>query len=261
MKCRVNSSFYSYLTYKYRYYYTFVIERKTYRADIDRRRPKIFMLSFLATTAFFLLVLNIRWTNPIDSILDSAIDDVSVDLDMLPTLEPPEKNIVAAIHHEQKATDRINKVDEVLEQKKLEEVKNNIKFTPSEAGDAEEMKEEEKEAIVPAVVSMNGEQLPLRVIEELPEFPGGMEEFVRWLSTALKYPSVARSKRIQGTVMVSFVVEKDGSIKRFKIEKFADSMLNAEAMRVMRMMPKWKPATDHGRPVRSVVAIPIVFAL
>lgn len=219
------------------------------------------MLSFLATTAFFLLVLNIRWSNPIDAILDSAIDDVSVDLDMLPALEPPEKNIVAAIHHEQKATDRINKVDEVLEQKKLEEVKNNIKFTPSEAGDAEEMKEEEKEAIVPAVVSMNGEQLPLRVIEELPEFPGGMEEFVKWLGTALKYPSVARSKRIQGTVMVSFVVEKDGSIKHFKIEKFADSMLNAEAMRVLRMMPKWKPAHDHGRPVRSVVAVPVVFAL
>lgn len=240
---------------------SFVIERKTYKADIDRKRPKIFVLTFLTLTVLFVLVLNIRWKSPVDALLESLDDDISVDLDMLPPIEAPDKNIVAALHKEKKYTDQINKVDEVVEEQQQERVKEIIKFTPSEAGDAEEMKEEEKEAIIPAVVSMNGEQLPLRVIEELPEFPGGMEEFVKWLTTALRYPAEARNRKIQGIVTMSFVVEKDGSITNIRVKRKANSDLNIEARRVIRLMPKWKPATDHGKPVRSVVDVPIVFAL
>lgn len=61
--------------------------------------------------------------------------------------------------------------------------------------------------------------------------------------------------------MVSFVIEKDGSPKHFKMVKSANEMLNQEALRVLRMMPKWKPGMNHGKPCRTVVAVPVVFAL
>lgn len=238
-----------------------MIERKTYKADIDRLRPRIFLLSLLATVATFIIVLNVRWVNPASALLEDILEDVSVDMDLLPALTPPDKNVVAALHEEPKTTDRINKVDEVVEEKAIEEIKESMVFTPSEAGDADKLKDSENEPIAPAITGMNGEELPLRVVEELPEFPGGMSKFMTWLSNALKYPAVSRNKKVQGTVMLSFVVEKDGSITHINFVKKADNNLNAEAMRVIRMMPKWKPAKDHGKVCRSVVAVPIVFAL
>lgn len=238
-----------------------MIERKTYKADIDRLRPRIFLLSLIATVGVFLVLLNIRWTNPATALLENILEDVSVDMDLLPALTPPDQNVVAALHEEPKTTDRINKVDEVVEEKALEDLKESMVFTPSEAGDADKLKDSENQPIAPAITGMNGEELPLRVVEELPEFPGGMSQFMTWLSHALKYPINSRKDKVQGTVMMSFVVEKDGTITHIRFVKKADNNLNAEAMRVIRMMPKWKPAKDHGKPCRSVVAVPIVFAL
>lgn len=238
-----------------------MIERKTYRADIDRMRPKIFLLSLLATVGLFFLVLNIRFFNPAEALLENILDDVSIDMDMLPAMEQPDKNIIAAIHEEPKSTDKINKVDELVEEKTVEQVKNDLIFTPSEAGDAEQMKDSENEPIAPAITDMNGNDLPLRVVEQLPEFPGGMSQMMTWLSHALRYPKNAQNNKITGTVMVSFVVEKDGSLKHFRMVKSANEILNQEALRVLRMMPKWTPGMNHGKPCRTVVAVPIVFAL
>lgn len=224
-------------------------------------RPRIFLLSLLATVGLFFVVLNIRWVNPAEVLLDNILDDVSIDMDMLPPMEQPDRNIVAAIHEEPKSTDKINKVDETVEEKSLEEVKESLVFTPSEAGDADELKDTENEPIAPAITDMEGKDVPLRVVEELPEFPGGMSQMMKWLSHALRYPANAQKNRVTGTVMVSFVIEKDGSPKHFKMVKSANEMLNQEALRVLRMMPKWKPGMNHGKPCRTVVAVPVVFAL
>lgn len=224
-------------------------------------RPRIFLLSLLATVGLFFVVLNIRWVNPAEVLLDNILDDVSIDMDMLPPMEQPDRNIVAAVHEEPKSTDKINKVDETVEEKSLEEVKESLVFTPSEAGDADELKDTENEPIAPAITDMEGKDVPLRVVEELPEFPGGMSQMMKWLSHALRYPANAQKNRVTGTVMVSFVIEKDGSPKHFKMVKSANEMLNQEALRVLRMMPKWKPGMNHGKPCRTVVAVPVVFAL
>lgn len=237
-----------------------MIERKTYKADIDRLRPRLFLMAISGVTITFLVLLNIRWHNPVSSLLDDAFDDVSVDMDLMPSLQPPE-NVVAALHEIPPTTDKINKVDKTENELKQDELKESLTFKTSEAGDAEQMKASEVEPIAPAITSMNGEELPLRVVEELPEFPGGMSEFVTWLNTALQYPRVAMLKKIQGTVLISFVVEKDGTITNYKYVKKASSSLDREAMRVIRIMPKWKPGKDHGKPCRTVVAVPIVFAL
>lgn len=224
-------------------------------------RPRIFLLSLLATVGLFFVVLNIRWVNPAEVLLDNILDEVSIDMDMLPPMEQPDRNIVAAVHEEPKSTDKINKVDETVEEKSLEKVKESLVFTPSEAGDADELKDTENEPIAPAITDMEGKDVPLRVVEELPEFPGGMSQMMKWLSHALRYPANAQKNRVTGTVMVSFVIEKDGSPKHFKMVKSANEMLNQEALRVLRMMPKWKPGMNHGKPCRTVVAVPVVFAL
>lgn len=142
-------------------------------------RPRIFLLSLLATVGLFFVVLNIRWVNPAEVLLDNILDDVSIDMDMLPPMEQPDRNIVAAVHEEPKSTDKINKVDETVEEKSLEKVKESLVFTPSEAGDADELKDTENEPIAPAITDMEGKDVPLRVVEELPEFPGGMSQMMK----------------------------------------------------------------------------------
>jgi protein TonB len=98
-------------------------------------------------------------------------------------------------------------------------------------------------------------------VEQLPEFPGGMVEFMKWLTKNLKYPPSAQNRKVQGRVVVSFIVNKDGTIADAKVVKPVDPTLDREAMRVVRMMPNWKPGLQMGKPCRTMFAIPIVFKL
>jgi protein TonB len=77
----------------------------------------------------------------------------------------------------------------------------------------------------------------------------------------LKYPVYAQQRKIQGKVMVSFIVNKDGSVADIKVLKSVNPYLDAEALRVMKMMPKWKPGQEKGKPCRTMIAIPVVFKL
>lgn len=101
----------------------------------------------------------------------------------------------------------------------------------------------------------------LRTVEKLPEYPGGIVEFMKWLSHSLHYPPQARARKIQGKVVVSFIVNQNGTISSPKIEKHADPMLDAEALRVIKLMPRWKPGIMNEKPCRTMIAIPINFVL
>lgn len=238
-----------------------MIERKTYKADLERQRPKIFLLALLISTALFFIALNWKSHDYVAEMLDNIDDDVSIDMDLLPALEP-EKNIIAAeVKKAPESSEKINKVDEVKEQNPTEELKEQLKFQTSEGDDLDKMQEKDLEPIAPPVTNMNGEDVPLRVVEELPEFPGGMSEFVQWLNRALHYPARAKQLKQQGLVAMTFVVEKDGSITNLKFTKETHTALDAEVLRVMRLMPKWKPGKDHGKPCRCMVGVPIVFAM
>ena len=101
----------------------------------------------------------------------------------------------------------------------------------------------------------------LKIVEQLPEYPGGMVEFMKWLTVMLKYPDAALKRKIEGKVMVSFIVNADGSISDIKLVQGAHKLLDDEALRVVRLMPKWKPGLEGGRPCRSMISIPIVFEI
>ena len=99
------------------------------------------------------------------------------------------------------------------------------------------------------------------VAEQMPEFPGGMKELLKFLQDNLKYPENAMKNNVQGRVIVQFVVEKDGTPTEFKVLRSADPDLDAEALRVLQTMPKWKPGMQRGEVVRVKYTVPVSFKL
>ena len=99
------------------------------------------------------------------------------------------------------------------------------------------------------------------VVEQMPTFPGGMGALMDFLSKNVKYPEEARKNGIQGTVVVTFVVEKDGSISEPKIARSIDFLIDLEAARVISKMPKWNPGKQMGEIVRVKYALPVTFRL
>lgn len=101
------------------------------------------------------------------------------------------------------------------------------------------------------------------VVEQNPEFPGGEDALIQWLGTHVQYPAEAKKKSLEGTVFVTFVVEKDGSISGVKVlnPKAETTVLEQEAMRVVQAMPKWKAGKSQGKKVRVQFNLPIVFRL
>ena len=99
------------------------------------------------------------------------------------------------------------------------------------------------------------------IVEQMPEFPGGEAELIHYISKNIHYPQEAKEKGIQGRVFIGFVIEKDGSVSNVRNLRGVDSELDAEAMRVVESMPKWKPGMHNGEFVRVSYQIPIHFKL
>ena len=100
-----------------------------------------------------------------------------------------------------------------------------------------------------------------QVVEDQPEFPGGMEALMKHLSKEIKYPKEAQDKGTQGRVIVQFVVRKDGSITDAKVMKPVDPLLDAEALRVVSEMPNWIPGKQRGEAVNVRFTLPVMFRL
>ena len=98
-------------------------------------------------------------------------------------------------------------------------------------------------------------------VEEMPHFPGGAAALQAFLSSNTKYPVVAQENGVQGRVIVSFVVERDGSITDVRVVRSVDPSLDREASRVVRSMPRWSPGKQNGSAVRVKYTVPVVFRL
>lgn len=103
--------------------------------------------------------------------------------------------------------------------------------------------------------------LVFTVVEEMPEFPGGQQAILKYLSESIKYPVDAQEKGIQGRVSCSFVIQKDGSITGIEVIRGVDPSLDKEAIRVIRAMPKWKPGRQRGKVVAVKYTVPVTFRL
>lgn len=180
------------------------------------------------------------------------------------------------------------------EQKVVEKVKSSVKFTAPVIKKDDEVKPEDElksqDEIMNSKVAIgalnvvgndeNGEVLKAKeviatepvkpkeeenkvfdVVEQMPSFPGGMGALMQYLSKSIKYPVIAEENGIQGRVICTFVVERDGSITDVRIAKSVDPSLDKEAQRVVKSMPHWIPGKQNGSAVRVKYTLPVTFRL
>ena len=182
----------------------------------------------------------------------------------------------------------------VEEQKVVEKVKSSVKFTPPVIKKDEDVKPEEelksqedlnktntaigsfdvkgndeaggevlkaKEVIAQPEPPKEEETKVFDVVEVMPSFPGGQGALFEWLSKNIKYPVVAEENGVQGRVIVTFVVERNGSITDVQVVKSVDPSLDKEAVRVVKAMPHWIPGKQNGSAVRVKFTVPVTFRL
>ena len=115
--------------------------------------------------------------------------------------------------------------------------------------------------VAPAPQAVVSDDQTFSVVEQMPEYPGGMRAGLEFMARNLRYPTKAREAGKQGRVIVQFVVRKDGSLSDFKVLRPVDPWLDAEAIRVISTMPKWKPGMQEGKPVSVKFTLPVTFML
>ncbi|MBS7284792.1 MAG: TonB family protein [Prevotella sp.] len=179
------------------------------------------------------------------------------------------------------------------EQKVIEKVKSSVKFTAPEIKKDEDVKPEDEIKSQDDLAKTNtaigsfdvkgndeaaGEVLKAKeviadekpkeeetkvfdVVEQMPQFPGGQGALFEYLSKQIKYPVIAEENGVQGRVIVTFVVERDGSITDVKVVKSVDPSLDKEAQRVVKGMPRWIPGKQNGSAVRVKYTVPVTFRL
>lgn len=113
----------------------------------------------------------------------------------------------------------------------------------------------------PIPVSEPEDKKSLRVLTDTPTPPGGWVAFMKWLTKTLVFPPQARGKQLEGITHVAFIVEADGTVRDIRVKKTGGKLFDDEALRVMRLMGRWKPGINHGKPCRTMVEIPVVFKL
>jgi len=130
------------------------------------------------------------------------------------------------------------------------EIENEIEIEDTESDEDEEIEIEEED----------DEEL-FMVVENMPEFPGGDLGLMKYIQKNVKYPAIAKEYNITGKVYVNFIVDKSGSVTNVKIVRGVDKNLDAEAVRVVKSLPKYKPGKQRGKAVRVMYTIPINFTL
>ena len=234
--------------------------KKTSKADLNEKRGTFFVLGIIL--ALSLLFVSLEYTSKeFDSFLeDEYLDDLAQDFELLPSMDEEEELETASPQERTTVlTENIKVTEEVPS-----EIDNTSIPTPLIEQEVTEDITNEKETdeqTPPNVAEQAEEPIQFRIVEQYPEFPGGMTEYMKWLTRNLRYPDIARSQKIQGKVVVQFIVNQDGTIADAKVVKSVNPHLDREAMRVIRMMPSWKPGIQDNKPCKTMVAVPIVFKL
>ncbi len=231
--------------------------KKSRSADLERKRNRRFLFGLLTATLAFIAVLYMPLRSHSDSDNDIDIDDIIQELealkkeekhDEIPLMKRPEDKMSEKMVEVENYTDTPDDADIEIEPR-------------DDEGEPKDEDVKPTEAISPIIMDEKEKVLSWRIVEQMPDFPGGMVEFMKWLTKSLKYPETAYQQKIQGEVEVSFVVNKDGTISDITLEKSVDKLLDDEALRVLKTMPKWKPGKDKDQPCRTMISIPIVFKI
>lgn len=220
--------------------------KKNPKADVHQLRGMLFSLSLAATLGMVITVFEWKSKGDSNTVNLAQYDNFTDELLDIPPTEqappPPPKTIIPKIIEvpdEEEIEEELNVVVDV----EMKETTEAIKIAPVE----EIAKEDTDEIFV--------------IVEEQPQFPGGNSEFLKYLRDNMRYPRQARSMAIEGRVYVQAIVGKDGSLDDVQVLKGIGGGCDEEALRVVKLSPKWKPGRQRGNNVRTKIVIPIVFKL
>ncbi|MCR4583851.1 MAG: TonB family protein [Prevotella sp.] len=229
--------------------------KKSREADLEEQRTTSFLLGVILVLAILFVALEWNSADSAWHFFEEEDDALEAEMELAP-LHREDNEIPMSLP---------NKHQEEVRSEEVRVVENDVELPPqvepAETEPVEQKEVVEQDETKPEAVDMYDEPLDFRVVEDLPQFPGGAVAFMKWLTKNLKYPPLARDRKIQGQVIAEFIVNKDGSISDLSLVKSLDTYCDREAMRVLRMMPKWQAGIMDAKPCRTKVRIPIVFRL
>ena len=224
--------------------------KKSPKADLEGKKTSNLLIGAIMVLA--VLFVGFEWSEREKKVTtDSGIQDVEFEEEIIPITEqeqpqqsppppqaPPAEEVLNIIENDSQVEESTVQASDDT-QAAVE-----VKYTPVE------VEEEEVD-----------EQQIFQVVEENPEFPGGMKECMKFLSNNIKYPQISQENGVQGRVIVQFVVNADGTIVDPVVVRGVDPYLDKEALRVIKLMPKWKPGKQRGKAVRVRYTQPVLFRL
>ena len=224
--------------------------KKSPKADLEGKKTSNLLIGAIMVLA--VLFVGFEWSERDKKVTtDSGIQEVVFEEEVIPITEqeqpqqappppqaPPAEEVLNIIENDSQVEESTIQASDDT-QAAVE-----VKYTPVE------VEEEEVD-----------EQQIFQVVEENPEFPGGMKECMKFLSNNIKYPQISQENGVQGRVIVQFVVNADGTIVDPVVVRGVDPYLDKEALRVIKLMPKWKPGKQRGKAVRVRFTQPVMFRL
>jgi len=233
-------------------------QKKTRQADMEQRRTTGFLLGLVLVLSVFYVAMEWNMADATDDVAPLDLDELMHESELVPM-----SNLETTMQVEER--------QQLAQAEQLHVVDDDVELQPDEElvgeGDDDDtlleqlQQDADDEKALAALDVDPANPLNFRIVEELPQYPGGAVEFMKWLTKNLRYPAVARNRKTQGKVVAVFYVEKDGSVTGIKITQSLSPECDREALRVLRMMPTWTPGIQNDKPCRTKVCIPIVFKL
>ena len=224
--------------------------KKSEKADLERGKSTSLLIGFVMALAVMFVAL--EWTQrevEDDSDLYAVVDIHMEDM-MVPITMPEKKTVPPPPAAVSKAEIiEIVEDDADIEEDIMVSPEDNVEWVDID-NDVDIIVEEEPE-----------EPEVFMVVEDMPEFPGGTAALMQYLQKNIKYLAICRENNIQGRVLVTFIVNKDGAVVEPEVVKSVNPSLDKEALRVISTMPKWKPGSQRGKPVRVKYTVPVNFRL
>ncbi len=224
--------------------------KKSENADLEKGKGTSLLIGFVMALAVMFVALEWTQREVEDNSEIFAARDVSLNEEMVPITLPEKKTVPPPPAAVTKAEIiEIVEDDADVEEDIMASTEDNTEWVDLTEMDVIEVEEEPQEEEV------------FMVVEDQPEFPGGTAALLEYLRKNIKYPAICRENNIQGRVLVTFIVNKDGAIVEPEVVKSVNPSLDKEALRVISTMPNWKPGSQRGKPVRVKYTVPVNFRL
>lgn len=224
--------------------------KKSEHADLERGKSTSLLIGFVIALGVMFVALEWTQREVEDNSELYTAKDISINEEMIPITLPEKKTVPPPPAAVTKA-DIIEIVedDADIEEDIMASTEDNVEWVDLDDYDVVEVEPEPEDEEI------------FMVVEDQPEFPGGTAALLEYLRKNIKYPAICRENNIQGRVLVTFIVNKDGAIVEPEVVKSVNPSLDKEALRVISTMPNWKPGSQRGKPVRVKYTVPVNFRL